>query len=74
MAKETGIHILDYYSVIRHTKATSVIVEVCFLTSSEGVSLVDTPEKRERNGVLIAQGVMDYLGIDYTKEVKEKEI
>ena len=64
----------DYYSVIRHTKATSVIVEVCFLTSSEGVSLVDTPEKRERNGILIAQGVMDYLEIDYSKGAKEKEI
>lgn len=66
----------DYYSVIRHTKATSVIVEICFLTSAEGVSLVDTPEKREKNGILVAQGIMDYLGVDYTdtKNIKKEEI
>lgn len=56
----------DYYSVLRHTKATSVIVEISFLTSKEGVELVDTHEERVKNGILVAQGIMDYLGTDYT--------
>jgi N-acetylmuramoyl-L-alanine amidase len=63
----------DYYAVIKNTKATSVIVEICFLTSAEGVALVDTPEKREKNGILVAQGIMDYLGVDYTNSKNEKK-
>lgn len=61
----------DYYSVLRNTDATSIIVEISFITSPEGVSLVDTLEKRERNGVLIAQGIMDYLGVDYSDEATD---
>lgn len=62
----------DYYAVIRNTDATSIIVEISFITSKEGVSLVDTPEKRERNGILVAQGIMDYLGVDYSDDEVEK--
>ena len=65
----------DYYSVLRHTNAPAVIVEVSFITSEEGLALVDSKEERERNGILIAHGILDYLEIDYTKEVKNtKEV
>lgn len=65
----------DYYSVLRNTKATSVIVEISFITSEEGVALVDTPEERKQNGILVAQGIMDYFGIDYTKhDITEQTI
>ena len=63
----------DYYAVLRNTDATSIIVEISFITSKEGVSLIDTPEKRERNGILVAQGIMDYLGIDYSNDDNKKE-
>lgn len=59
---------LDYYSVLRNTNTTSVIVEISFMTSKEGIALVDTPEERKNNGILVARGVMDYLGIDYDEE------
>lgn len=62
----------DYYSVLRKTNATSVIVEIAFLTSEEGVSLVDTPEERRKNGILVAQGIMDYFGVDYSSEEQEE--
>lgn len=62
----------DYYSVLRNTDATSIIVEISFITSAEGVSLVDTPEKRQKNGILIAQGIMDYLGVDYSEEANKE--
>lgn len=72
---------LDYYSVLRNTNATSVIVEISFMTSEEGISLVDTPEERKENGILVAHGIMDYFGIDYdekevvkTEPVKEKTV
>lgn len=58
----------DYYSVLRNTNATSVIVEISFMTSKEGISLVDTPEERKNNGILVAHGIMDYFGIDYNDE------
>lgn len=67
----------DYYSVLRNTNATSVIVEISFMTSEEGIALVDTPEEREENGILVAQGIMDYFGIDYDnvkQDVKERSI
>ena len=47
----------DYYSVLRNTKATSVIVEISFITSEEGVALVATPEERKQNGILAASSV-----------------
>ena len=65
----------DYYSVLRHTNAPAVIVEVSFITSEEGLALVDSKEERERNGVLIAHGILDYLEIDYSDNAKDvKEI
>ena len=65
----------DYYSVLRHTNAPAVIVEVSFITSEEGLALVDSKDERERNGVLIAHGILDYLEIDYSDNAKDvKEI
>ena len=65
----------DYYSVLRHTNAPAVIVEVSFITSEEGLALVDSKEERERNGILIAHGILDYLEIDYSDNAKDvKEI
>lgn len=62
---------LDYYSVLRNTNATSVIVEISFMTSEEGIALVDTPEERRENGILVARGIMDYFGIDYDEEKED---
>ena len=60
----------DYYSILRRTDTVSNIVEVSFISSEKGYTLVDTHEKRVRNGELVAEGIMDYLGVSYD-EVKE---
>lgn len=61
----------EFYGVLRGNNAPSVIVEVSFITSEEGLSLVDTIEERERNGVLIGEGILDFLNVNY-KEDKSK--
>lgn len=63
----------DYYSILRRTNTVSNIVEVSFISSEEGYALVDTHEKRVRNGELVAEGVMDYLGISYSEESKKED-
>lgn len=62
----------DYYSILRRTNTVANIVEVSFISSEKGYTLVDTHEKRVRNGILVAEGIMDYLGIPYDDGVEEK--
>lgn len=53
----------DYYYVIRNTNMDAVIVEVCFLDNAEDVKIADTVAEQERNGVVIAHGILKHLGI-----------
>lgn len=53
----------DYYHVIRATKMTSIIVEVCFIDNKTDVQIADTVEEQRRNGVVIAHGILKYYGI-----------
>ena len=53
----------DYYSVLRNTKMSAVIVEVCFIDNPEDRQIADTKEERERNGIAIAHGILKQLGI-----------
>ena len=62
----------DYYSILRRTNTIANIVEVSFISSEKGYTLVDTHEKRVRNGILVAEGIMDYLGVPYDDGVEEK--
>lgn len=63
----------DYYSILRRTNTVANIVEVSFISSEKGYTLVDTHEKRVRNGILVAEGIMDYLGISYENNTKENK-
>lgn len=53
----------DYYHVIRNTNMHAVIVEVCFLDNAQDVQLADTIEEQQRNGIVIAHGILKHLGI-----------
>lgn len=53
----------DYFYVIRNTNMDAVIVEVCFLDNAEDVKIADTIAEQERNGIVIAHGVLKHLGI-----------
>ncbi|MGL5714686.1 MAG: N-acetylmuramoyl-L-alanine amidase [Paraclostridium sp.] len=53
----------DYYAVIRGTKMKSVIVEVCFIDNLSDRQIADTKEKRIRNGIEIAHGILNQIGI-----------
>lgn len=53
----------DYYHVIRNTKMSAVIVEVCFIDNSTDVQIADTVDEQKRNGRVIAHGILKTLGI-----------
>lgn len=53
----------DYYHVIRATKMAAIIVEVCFLDNATDVQIADTIEEQQRNGRVIAHGILKTLGI-----------
>ena len=54
----------DYYSVLRNTNMSAVIVEVCFIDNESDRQIADTKEERERNGIAIAHGILKQLGIE----------
>lgn len=54
----------DYYYVIRNTKMKAVIVEVCFLDNALDVQIADTIEEQQRNGRIIAHGILKCLGVN----------
>lgn len=53
----------DYYHVIRNTKMSAVIVEVCFLDNATDVQIADTVAEQQRNGRVIAHGILKAMGI-----------
>lgn len=53
----------DYYHVIRNTNMDAVIVEVCFLDNKADVQIADTVPEQQRNGIVIAHGILKHLGI-----------
>lgn len=55
---------VDYYSVLRNTEMSAIIIEVCFIDNQEDRKIADTKEERERNGIAIAHGILKQLGID----------
>lgn len=61
--EKTGEGNKDYYYVIRNTTMNAVIVEVCFLDNAQDVQIADTVAEQQRNGVIIAHGVLKHLGI-----------
>ena len=61
--KTTSNGITDYYSVLRNTSMSAVIIEVCFIDNVEDRKIADTKEERERNGIAIAHGILKQLGI-----------
>ena len=61
--KTTSNGTTDYYSVLRNTSMSAVIIEVCFIDNVEDRKIADTKEERERNGIAIAHGILKQLGI-----------
>lgn len=53
----------DYYSVLRNTRVSAIIIEVCFIDNPEDRQIADTKEERERNGIAIAHGILKEMGI-----------
>lgn len=58
----------DYYHVIRNTKMTAIIVEVCFIDNATDVQIADTVEEQQRNGVLIAHGILKHMGVSISSQ------
>lgn len=52
----------DYFGIIRQTNCPAVLVECAFIDSSD-VQIVDTLAERQKMGVAIARGILDYFGI-----------
>ena len=62
----------DYYSVLRNTRMSAIIIEVCFIDNPEDRQIADTKEERERNGVAIAHGILRQLGINVDEPIIEE--
>ena len=58
----------DYYGIIRGTTIPTVITEVAFLDNAKDVTICDTLEERQRNGKVIAHGILKKLGISIKTE------
>lgn len=56
----------DYYYVIKNTVMPAIIVEVAFLDNTEDVKICDTVEEQQRNGRVIADGVIKWFNGDLT--------
>lgn len=52
----------DYFGIIRQTNCPAVLVECAFIDSKD-VQIVDTLAERQKMGVAIAHGILDYFGI-----------
>ena len=61
----------DYYSVLRNTRMSAIIIEVCFIDNPEDRQIADTKEERERNGIAIAHGILRQLGINVDEPIIE---
>jgi len=57
-------HWKDLY-VLAYTKMPAALVEVGFLTNAEEEARLKDPVYRQRAGKAIAQGIVDYFGLDY---------
>ena len=63
----------DYYSVLRNTRMSAIIIEVCFIDNPEDRQIADTKEERERNGIAIAHGILRQLGINIDEPMMEED-
>lgn len=61
---KVGDYNRDYYHVIRETVMEAVIVEVCFIDNASDVQIADTIAEQERNGRVIAHGILKRMGIN----------
>lgn len=53
----------DYYYVIKNTSMDAVIIEVCFLDNASDVQIADTVAEQQRNGIVIAHGILKHFGV-----------
>lgn len=56
------------YAVIKHTNMPAVLVETGFITNSEDAKILGTEDGQKQIAKGIAEGIMEYLGIDYSQE------
>lgn len=61
---------LDYYGMIRLTKAPAVICEGAFVDNAKDVQIIDTEAEQKAFGVAYAKGILKTLGIAYKEPVK----
>lgn len=61
----------DYYSVIRQTSMPAIITEYGYIDSKD-VGFFNNREKRKKEAIAIAKGILKYFGIAY-KEPKEQQ-
>ena len=60
----------DYFTVIAKSNMPAIIVEPCFIDSSDR-ELADTEDKQWGMGIAVAKGILNYLGIKEARAVKE---
>lgn len=56
------------FAVLRRTDHPSVLMEGEFIHTDHGAALISKPENRQRMAQAVAEGVLDYLGINRTTE------
>lgn len=57
----------DYFEFIRETDAPAILVECCFIDSTD-IKFVNTKAKQKAMGEAIAKGICEYLNVKYITE------
>lgn len=57
----------DYFGFIRETEAPAILVECCFIDSTD-IKFVNTKAKQKAMGEAIAKGICEYLNVKYITE------
>lgn len=60
------------YAVIKNTNMPAVLVETAFVTNSADAALLGSDDGQKQIAKGIAEGIMEYLGVDYS-EITETE-
>jgi N-acetylmuramoyl-L-alanine amidase len=63
----------DYFEFIRETEAPAILVECCFIDSTD-IKFVNTKAKQKAMGEAIAKGICEYLNVKYITEQPKTKV
>ena len=59
------------YAVLKNTNMPAVLVETAFVTNSADAALLGSDDGQKQIAKGIAEGIMEYLGVDYSEDTAE---